>query len=443
MTALLAEKSLLDAWDQRLDNATRNLVELQGDFAYKLLTDSSTVDGLSASIKGETRNQLAPLVAGMLELWKGRGLVQEVVDKARERYETYIAWARLPAVKRLIHGAMDEKSVAAEIDRLLNGDSVVLPPLKTLLAQRKLTTAASIGKTIRPEVLFQSLEDAFAAISGPVMVENSGSVRTLASDEHPQTGDVLVGGLITYIVRILRSWTTQKARLATAINALVLRGDELGLSIPEANEALQALEQASSQYYSDPLLAQKQIDLGVDRWLQQARQRIDAMVQARSNLSKSLADARQVLEKLVKRHAEALAKAAERQSKIAESDPSLIAQPCAQTVLDSCVRWLKRLEVSASEGKTSAVIGLTQFIAKVSEQLRITDRSVQDNEVPIQQRRELKDLFNCLQVKVAVEKMGRFEEIGELSRQAAAALARPTNLVDARRLVTAFEEMLR
>src|SRR5262249_42100352 len=112
----------LATWTERLQRVDENLLALEDEPTCRLLERTA--------IEGVTAARVTPALAAMRELFARRGLLQEMLSRVRER-RTHVSHFR------------PSGAALAEIDALLHGPSIHLPPVQTPLAQRGLLSAAA------------------------------------------------------------------------------------------------------------------------------------------------------------------------------------------------------------------------------------------------------------------------------------------------------------
>ncbi len=439
-----AQKTALEGWSARLGNALSNLAALEADFTYKQLCDSSQSDGVISTLRGKTRAQLVPALSSMNELWKGMVLVQGVVAEAQQLYDEYQEWHKQTAVHRLLgKGVKDPAVTAAEIDRLLTSESIALPPIKTPLARRKLTTAGVVPKFISPNALFSMMEAFFAVVSGPVEVLRSGTRIALPDNEDPQPGDEVVCGLVTCIRQVWKRWHSQTSDAKDCVEQLLVRCREVGFPQDALLTVSDRVESVLSDLLHDPLGDQVGELVQIQSSIAEVRRQLDELDDARRNADKNLADAQQLLAELLALNVQAAERLAERESKILDPNPQRFPRPVPAAVLRDLEAWLLRLRPNVQSGKRSAIIGLSRWVVQVRAKIAEATACIVENESPCQERRELKGRFNCLQVKISAEGMARYDDVLSASSAAAAALQRPTDLAAARSLVDALERSIK
>jgi hypothetical protein len=438
--ALDTQRQLLEDWRNRMRAAQQNLLDLHEDVTYKRLVDSTRRP--RSMITGETRDALEPILEGLNELWQNVGLVRDVVDQAQAAYDAYEAHAKKAPWQRLVVSGPDEKAVAATIERLLNSESVTLPPVSTPLAQRKLGTAGIMRKTMKPDVLFSIMEETFGSVAGPVTVERHGATVVLDAREQPLPGDVLIGGIITRVAQIWRSGDEQLAELVEQLADAKARAEAVHVPVDSLVAAEQQLDGYKAVMRSDPLGAQSTVANQVRRAAESVLLQIEQMELARRNVLQQLEEARQLHARMIFVHSEAAAKYRERLSKIAVSLPDAYPAPTADSTVALLGPWLERLTPLAQEGRASAVVGLRRLLEQIRQQIALAETCLAQNDLPLRERSQLKDTFNCLQVKVSAEKLQVFPTVMAASTAAARALQHPTDLGRARSAIEQFRRAL-
>src|SRR5262245_52549267 len=138
----------LATWSERLQRVDDNLLALEDEPTCRLL-ERTPIEGVTAA-------RVTPALAAMRGLFERRGLLQEMLSRVRER-RTHVSHFR------------PSGGVLAEIEALLRGPSIHLPPVQTPLAQRGLLSAAAREDAIRPDDLLAAMHQAFAVARDAVM----------------------------------------------------------------------------------------------------------------------------------------------------------------------------------------------------------------------------------------------------------------------------------
>ena len=134
---------LLGAWDERLRNIDENLIALEGEPTYQMLSSGR------ASLTGITRERVKPALEALEELFLHRERLSDVLLRARELEKDAGFWDK------------GEKLSAAMA--LLQGPSIELPQAPTPLAQRTLLDRSSTDLHVSPVDLLAAMARAYEA----------------------------------------------------------------------------------------------------------------------------------------------------------------------------------------------------------------------------------------------------------------------------------------
>ncbi len=141
----------LAAWQARLQRIDDNLVALETNPSCMLLERAG-----ESGLEGATQARVVPALAAMRELFAQRTLLDDVLNRAAE-------------LRKSLNRVWPGDSLQ-EIERLLLGPSIALPPVETPMARRGLLDAAETTSTISPDQLlgamvasFEQARDAVAA----------------------------------------------------------------------------------------------------------------------------------------------------------------------------------------------------------------------------------------------------------------------------------------
>jgi hypothetical protein len=296
--------ALIDLWDERLRRVDENLIALEGEPAYQMLSA-----GARAKLTGDTRARVVPALDALGELFEHRERLNGVLARAKELRGQLSFWGK------------EEK--LAEISELLSGRSITLGTKQMPVAQRNLLDSAASDLVVAPTELlgemvrgYQIARDAVAAVGAawarlePQLVElerqvgevqaaaadvgQAGAVRgevdaiavelsrvraLVATDPLGVAGDVdaNLGPRLAALTGELTALREQKARVTQGL----ARGDVLLAKIEEAERAAAvALARGGREiagFGADPGgSARREVALGLDAW----REKILAAAQA-------------------------------------------------------------------------------------------------------------------------------------------------------------------
>lgn len=413
---LTAQQQALDAWERRIANATRNMLDLTEDSTYTVLRDPAPTapDGLRAGIAGQTRAQLVPAVHAFDELWALHQLVEDVVAQARQRYNAYRTWEQMPLPQRWLHGEMDAAQVARDIDRLLTTPSIQLPTVQTPLARRRLADAAETAQTISPDALFRLMEAAFA----------------------------LLNGLIAEIDAVWRQWLPQTQGLDETLAHLTDLASTLGEPLPELAALQQRLTAWHQTLHNDPLTLQAAEGAALAQRLQRVQAALETLQRQRATLPEQLAQATQhlsSLETLAQRLQDVWDEVRLKVLPTAGLCPPPPATPCAELRTR-----LEHIQAAATSGQwRPALKALAIWHQQADAYAQRLTAMLRANQAPLQRRAELRDLLGAWETKAQAYQLSTDPDLAALGQQAHAVLyTRPADLAAAERLVTSYTQQL-
>jgi hypothetical protein len=376
----------LNGWHERLAVISQNLLELEQQPTYRLLTGHAGSG--KAPICGVTAARVEPAVAAMVNLFQHFGELNATIESAtRLRTE-------LPAL-------FGGEQKLRELQHLLFDRSIRLPARDVPLAQRTLLSSAENRECVSPSELVEAMSRSFAEARDAV----------LAVD---------------------RAWQD----LLTVTDAAAT---ELESTASPSAEARRLLEQIQEKGKLDPLGAAADLRQQVQPLLDEARRSRELS----RSLSRTLAQAQVELEALMQTHAEAVAVTAEARARIEAGQA--IPAPSPGETLDGLRIWLERLQRKAAEGALHAVeVGLRNWQTAADECLTHEQAALGAGRRALQERDELRGRLQALKAKARVYGVCEVKSFADLSSRAEAMLyAHPANLQRAAALVAEYEDDLR
>ncbi|GAC1383470.1 MAG: hypothetical protein NVSMB4_11430 [Acidimicrobiales bacterium] len=149
MTPLEEVDHQLAEWATTMTRIDENLVDLDADPVYSLL-EKAGPDGLA----GVSKARVGPAITEMQELFGHRGLLDDVIGRARDIRAT---------VTKFRHGRR-----LIEVDALLHGPSIQLPPLTKPVTGRGLLEVEETPRAVTPAALLASMTAAFDRVRAVV-----------------------------------------------------------------------------------------------------------------------------------------------------------------------------------------------------------------------------------------------------------------------------------
>jgi hypothetical protein len=260
-------------WKTRLQLVSDNVMALRESTAYQRLRGEGGWP--KVVLAGATGARVASALAAFQELWTRYALLTEMIDRATA-LRTTVSWL------------MPSRATLDEIEALLRGPSIKLPPTATPLAKRGLLTAAEVAEAVTPRRLLEAMARSFETARDAVVAIEAAWDRTTA------------------ILAALDIEAAVIAELAASVGEAI--PTEVAAARRQAGE-LHALTEA------DPLAASAAAD-EAEGVLRAARARLEQAVQARDQVRADLAGARGLWQTLLDAHRRAVAAVAERELKV-------------------------------------------------------------------------------------------------------------------------------
>lgn len=391
---------LLQQWQQKMDVATGNILQLLDNPTYKDLVKRNR-DG---KLQGVTKDAVEPALGALDEMWSVFPLLSDVLDKARK------ARADLP---RLFNS--DELQA---IEDLLTGSSITITT-QIPFAQRDLLTPAETTSSMTPDRVLD------------LMVTSYKKARDVVNAiEQAQPG------LISKLADAVRE-----------AEQLVALAGSLGESAsPELGQVQKKVDELKQLVSADPLGCSDGFEQEIVPLLAPVRASLAKVKTHRDQVDKDMSTAAGLLTELEASHAAAKAAAVERKLKV--SIDEAITEPLDDTVIDgtpqSLKPWLARLQGLLPTNWRSVSVGVANWLMQARTRLAQSRKAVEENNKPLEERRELRGRLDALKVKAASLGLGEDAELAKVAGAAREALfSRPTPLAKARELVAEYGRRLK
>ncbi len=383
-------------WQRKLAAARENVLELYDHPTYKML------DGRTEPLTGATAAQVTPALAAMNELFGQIGLLSDVVDKAVRIRQAAgrFTWSDRPA---------------REIQALLQGPSIQLPPIATPLAQRGLLTSAEQAQSVTPEQMLAAMIQAFANAKSAVLAVDSAWSR---------------------LNTMLTACETKLATLSAVAKTL---GDDAAAAVAITQQQLDALK---ANAVNDPLSAVRLSSQPMTDSLERLRVRVDALSKERAGLHHRVEQAGSVIAEIAAGRTRADAAAARCRQCI--DNPTGLLGSISDKQLAELTEWLSTLKECERQGRwTALAMGLDRWEQLAAEYTAVQTAAVTANEGMIELLAELKGRFSALKIKARTRGAGGGPGLAQAERLAAEALSRPLVPLDqANKLVVDYEKRL-
>ena len=397
MTVDEVDRALAE-WQSRLRRIDENLVALQLDPVHARLEQSR--DG---GLDGLTRERVLPALTAMQELFARRGLLYDMLGQATRLRAGFNRWRPAETLR--------------EIERLLNGPSILVPAIETPLGRRSLLGISETSVT--PDQLldamvasFEQARDAVAAV-GQAWQELDLECRRAAA-EADRLQAMAIGLGEDEVVAL----TGVRAELA-AVESRVSR-DPLGATQSLTDEVFQRLRQLELQLTE------------LERQQQQVRADLDR--------------ARALLAGVRAAHDRVAAALGRCSREIALEGPG--PTPLDPGQIEGLAKWLTTLERTAGAGRWSAAaVGLARWLTAGQAALAEAETAERASLAPIDQRDELlgRLLARRQQARVRAARGQALDPALERLAARAEGLLRqvPTPLSEAATMVADYESKLR
>ena len=389
----------LTSWNQRLAAIADNLLELQSDPTYQVLTGSGGTTPVQ--LAGETARRVNPALKPIETIFHQFSLLQSVVDRA----------AQMRKDMRTVFG---RDQTLKEIEALLLGESIQLPKDAVSLKDRTLLSGAQGSLTMKPEALLASMAQAYSVARDAVLTVST------AWDELAHETDRVEAEL-------------------RRVQALVLNATaNAPASLTEAERTFAAVKK---QVETDPLQAQSELRKKLLPGLADAARELET----RRRVAQQMAAARSTLQRL--RHIEngLQAAAAERTTKILGpvGDGTGVIMPSSPPS-DNLEVWLARLEARSRDERADTIArGLENWQKALNKAVEESVQALQRERAPLETRSELRGRLDALKAKARIYGIAEDEAVAGLAQEAEVLLyARPTDLARSAAAVEAFERRL-
>jgi hypothetical protein len=375
----------LAAWNERLGVISQNLLELQQEPTYRLLTGHG--GATKAQVSGATEARVEPALRAMLTMFQHFGELHSTIENAAKIRE------QLPAL-------FGGEPKIREIEHLLFERSIRLPAVEVPLSQRTLLSGAQSRECVSPSELVEAMTRSFADARDAVL-----AVDHAWRDVFTMTDEVAV--------EVEREGTPQVA-------------------------LMKMLQQIQEEAKADPLGALAHFGARVQPVLDRARKAAELS----REVQRTLVRAQGELEELMRVHGEAESAAAEARAKIEAGEA--IPAPSSDEVLKGLDEWLRRLERKAAEGLFDSVsVGLRNWKKAADECLAHEQAALGAGRKAMRYRDELRGRFDALKAKARAYGVAETVQFAQLAGQAEAFLyAHPANLQRAALVVADYERVL-
>ena len=388
----------LKAWQASIDIVAQNLTDLRALPIYQRLSGSPGYE--KARLIGDTSAKVDGALDLMCQLFEHLDRLYLVLNDAKH-------------VRRELPSLFGAEDKLRQIDRLLNTQSIELPPITTPVASRGLLSIPVTERKVYPRELLESMMAAFEKAKS-IVVEIDDTWRSL-------------------------DMTITRAELEVT--------DFREKMVPAPQELLGAearMRQIRKEIDEDPLKARDAYATAIEPLLTRLRKELQEAVRVRNEATQGLEKARGLFQKLVDTNTKAIAAGSDAQTKVAAGDLAALRAPVDQATLDALSKWLETLASKIAEGQSKPVlIGLDRWNMQAATASRTAEAALAANTAPLSERRELRGRLQALKAKAQAVGLSERPELSDLASRAAKLLYdTPTPLSEARDVVRQFERSI-
>jgi hypothetical protein len=401
---------VIEEWEERLRRVDESLLALEAEPTYEMLAPRAAP---RAPLEGETRRLVVPALDALGELFEHRGRLTETLERAKELRAS---------MSGLISWGNDEKE--REIQALLYGPSIELPPDLTPLARRTLLDPGRREVRVVPGQLLEAMAAAYEKARDVIL-----AVQSAWAEAEP-------------------SLASLEARVREAQEQARVLGVEAAVA-DELSVIEQALDQARVRVARDPLGAAKDLGGALTSRLSALSARLAEEAATRLRVEDAMAGATKLLQELQAVH-RAAAEAIGRIPLEVEgaSSPGPLLDDAAILGL---IPWLDKIaEAVQGERWRAADVGLARWREAANGYLQTDGAIAKALKALLARRDELKGRLAARRAQAAAfaakeGKGGPLDPQTEaLAREAEDLLSRrPTPLARASEIVERYEELVR
>jgi hypothetical protein len=390
---------LLTDWQQKVDAANQNLIDLYDLPAYQRLNGMGNPP---SNVTGVTQVRASAALTALDRLFENIELLTRPIILAQK-------------LRRELPTFFVNDQDLQEIERLLTGESIQLSSIQTPLAQRGLLSSSQQTLAISPSELLERMMASF----------------TIARDT---------------LVAIETAWTQLESKLIDTHQLLIeLQQLARTLQVSVSGSVLAAetkFTELQLQIERDPLGVNDTFTQDLLPTIERSRSELIALDRHRQQLTTDFITARQDLDRLNRLNREAIDVAAETRSKIQHDLP--LSDPIPAAELTELALWLERLSAKYAAGIIAPVrVGLTNWLDRKSAYLTFAESALAANRLPLDTRQELRGRLDALAAKALAK--GKVEDplLTDLALRARQVLyTSPTDLTVAIDLVREYERGL-
>jgi hypothetical protein len=390
---------LLTDWQQKVDAANQNLIDLYDLPAYQRLSGRGNPP---SNVIGMTQHRSSVALTAIDRLFEDIELLNQPIALARKLH------------RELPNFFVTEQDLQA-IERLLMGQSIQLSATHTPLAKRDLLSSSQQTLTISPAALLDSMMANFA----------------VARDT---------------LLAIDTAWIELESKLITAHQALIELQElahKLQVGVPTSLVVAETkFTDLQLEIDRDPLGVNDTFTQDLLPLIEHGRSELVTFDRHRQQLIADFMTARQALDRLKHINREASDFYTETQAKIRHNFPIGIPLPDAE--ITELELWLERLSAKFVTGTIAPVrVGLTNWLDRIQAGTITAASALAANRLPLDTKQELRGRLDALCAKALAK--GKVENplLTDLAARARQVLySSPTDLTVAIDLVREYERGL-
>jgi hypothetical protein len=390
---------LLTDWQQKIDAANQNLIDLYDLPAYQRLNGMGNPP---SNVTGITQQRSSAALTAIDRLFEDVELLNQPIALARK-------------LRRELPSFFVSDRDLQEIEWLLTGQSIQLSSIQTPLSQRDLLSA----------------NQQIQAISLTSLLERMIPDFTIARDT---------------FVAIEIAWTELESKLIVTHQALIelqQLAQKLQVSMPASLIIAETnFTNLQLQIERDPLGVNDTFTQDLVPLIDRSRNELVSLDRQHQQLQADFGTAQQYLEELARINQDSIDCCIETQAKIAHDLPIISPLPVAEIV--ELERWLERLSAKFEVGTIAPIhIGLTNWLQKTLAYIILAESALATNRLPLDTRQELRGRLDALTAKALAKGKAEDPLLTDLAVAARQVLyTSPTDLNLAIELVRKYERGL-
>ncbi len=393
---------LLATWNQKIDAANQNLLELSDLSVYKQVAGMGNPP---SNLAGITRQQVGAALTEIDRLFEQVELLNQTIDRARKLRQELSAF---PSI-------FIDRDRLEEIQYLLTQASIQLPSIHQPLSQRDL---------LSPNLQIQAISVANLLAS---MISGFSTAR-----------DTLIS-----VDRAWEKLASQSIAIDRELINIQQLVQELQVPIPPALIAVKTnFTNLQLEIDRDPLGVNDTFSQELLPLIDRTRQELATLSNQRQQLQAELIFARQRLVELQQLDRDSILANTESQAKIKHSLP--IVPPLPPEELIAIEQWLTRLETNFQAGNIAPTqVGLRNWLNRVETATVAAQTALTANRLPLETRQELRGRLDALTAKAVAKRKAEDPILADLAIQAREKLyTSPTALDLAIDLVERYQQQL-